>query len=92
MNKLSLIKNFWNLFLQEDFMQEIKGRIYTTFSLAGIGTIPSIEPAKSIINQITKQDVIEILQIISLSLSILVAMTVLYKFIKSLKKGKKENE
>lgn len=84
----SLFKEFW----ESEFIKEIKGRLFTTFGLAGIGTAPSIEPTKSIINHLTRHDVIEILQIISLCLSILVGITVLYKFFKSLKTEKKTVE
>lgn len=84
----TLFKEFW----QSEFIKDVKGRVYTTFGLAGVGTAPSIEPTKTIIHNITRQDVIEVLQIISLVLSILIALTVLYKFFKSFKDKKVDKE
>lgn len=59
--------------------------------MMGFGTVgcaPSIEPIKTSLNVFTTHQVIEILQILSLLVSITVGITVLYKFFKSLKKDK----
>lgn len=84
----SLHEKFW----ESEFTKEVKGRLLTVFGLTGTGIAPSIEPTKTFINHITTHDVIEVLQIISLCLSILVAITVLYKFFKTLKNDDKSKD
>lgn len=71
-----------------DFIQENKHRLITVFGTTTVGCTPSIEPTKTILLEISTQTVIDVLQIISLTISILVGITVLYRFFESLKKEK----
>lgn len=92
MKSINIFNSINEKFWESEFTKEVKGRLFTIFGLTGTGIAPSIEPTKTFINSITTQDVIEILQVISLCLSILVAVTVLYKFFKTLKNEDKCKE
>ncbi len=85
MQKLELLSSLWKTFWMSEFMSDIRGRFYTMVGSIATGTGLSIKPIKEQAEYITTSDVIECLQIISLSLGILVSLTILYKFFKSLK-------
>jgi hypothetical protein len=73
---------FFNSVWDSEFFQSIKVRFFATIGFAGAGTAPSIEPIKDSALMLTSHNVIEILQIISLLISILVGITVLIKYFK----------
>jgi len=85
MQKLELLTSLWKIFWMSEFMEGIRTRFYTMLGSIATGTTLSITPVKETAEQLTTHQVIEYLQIISLSLGILVSLTILYKFFKSLK-------
>lgn len=83
---MGILTALWRGVSDNDFFKSVKDKVYIMMGFGTAGCAPSIEPIKSSLNMITTHNVIEILQILSLLISIAVGITVLYKFFKSLKK------
>ena len=71
-------------FFSSDVWQDINNRVFATFGFSGVATITNAIPASIIANVSMTSILVDILQVltaISYVMSILVAATVLYRFI-----------
>ena len=80
-------------FLSSDIWRDMQNKVFGTFALTGAGTVANAieKPVQEIsVQQSFVQQLTEIFALISYGLSIIVAITVIYKFFIWIKERKKE--